>query len=124
MTQPPIQARSILIAEDESLLRMVTAEMFEAAGYHVIEVDSADAGAGIVADGRDIAGLVTDIQMPGLIDGVALARITHEQHPQAVIIVVSGQSIPGVDELPEGAKFIGKPYDTRQILKTLDAMLA
>jgi two-component system, response regulator PdtaR len=124
MTPSPTRPPSILIAEDESLLRMVTADMFEAAGYHVIEVGSGDEGAGIVADGRDIAGLITDIQMPGLIDGVALARITHEQHPDAVIIVVSGQCIPKAGELPTRAAFIGKPYDARHLLNTLNGMLA
>ena len=123
MADPAPDTPSILVAEDESLLRMVAVDMLEAAGYHVIEVESGDEGAKVLAGGQDIAGLVTDIQMPGAIDGCALAKITHDMHPNAVIVVVSGNRIPDVRELPSGAKFIGKPYDVRQVLRTLEQML-
>ncbi len=113
----------ILVAEDESLLRMVAVDMLEDAGYHVIEVESGDEGALVLGDGRIIAGLVTDIQMPGGIDGCALAAITHRLHPDAVIVVVSGNRVPAPQELPAGAKFIGKPYDAKHVLRTLNALL-
>ncbi len=114
---------AILVAEDESLLRMLTADTLEEAGFDVIEVATGDAGACILKDGREIAGLVTDIQMPGQIDGCALAQITHQQHPDAAILVVSGNRVPGPTELPEGAEFIGKPYEVGMVLRTLKQML-
>lgn len=111
------------MAEDESLLRMLTVDTLEEAGFDVIEAASGDAGARMIEDGREIAGLITDIQMPGQIDGCALARITHQQHPDAVILVVSGNRVPGPTELPEGAEFIGKPYEIGVVLRTLKQML-
>jgi CheY-like chemotaxis protein len=123
MTDPHPKIQSILVAEDESLLRMVAVDMLEQAGFHVIEVENGDDGAQILADGQEIAGLITDIQMPGGIDGCALAAITHRLHPDAVIVVVSGNHVPKAGELPVGAKFIGKPYDVRGVLRTLNEML-
>lgn len=120
---PTPHRRAILVAEDESLLRMLTVDTLEEAGFDVIEAASGDAGARMIEDGREIAGLVTDIQMPGQIDGCALARITHQQHPDAVILVVSGNRVPGPTELPEGAEFIGKPYEIGVVLRTLKQML-
>ena len=117
------QPRSILVAEDESLLRMLTVDTLEEAGFDVIEVASGDAGACILMDGREIAGIVTDIEMPGLIDGCALAQISHQQHPNAVILVVSGNRLPDMADLPQGAEFIGKPCDVSVVLCTLKQML-
>lgn len=123
MTHLPELRLSILVAEDESLLRMLAVDRLEEAGFHVIEAANGDVGARILCDGRDIAGVVTDIQMPGSIDGCALAEIAHTQHPDAVILVVSGNCMPSQSELPEGAKFIGKPYDFELVLRTLQQML-
>ncbi len=123
MTSTAPEALSILVAEDESLLRMVAVDMLEDAGYHVIEVESGDEGAKILKGNQAIAGLITDIQMPGVIDGCALAAITHDRRPNAVILVVSGNRVPDASELPAGAKFIGKPYDVKRVLSTLTHML-
>lgn len=120
---PTPPRRAILVAEDESLLRMLTVDTLEEAGFDVIEANSGDAGARILQGGREIAGLVTDIQMPGQIDGCTLAQITHLQHPDAVILVVSGNRVPAPTELPEGAEFIGKPYDVDVVLRKLKQML-
>lgn len=115
--------RSILVAEDETLLRMLAVDMLEDAGFQVIEVASGDAGAKALAEGGDIAALLTDIQMPGDIDGIALARITHDLHPDAAILVVSGQRLPAAAALPEGAKFMAKPYEVKKILSALNELL-
>ncbi len=123
MTPEPGNRLSILVAEDESLLRMVAVDALEEAGYDVIEVETGDEGARVVAAGHTLAGLVTDIQMPGGIDGCALAQITHARHPEAVIVVVSGNRVPGAGELPIGARFIGKPYSVNAVLSTLTQML-
>lgn len=115
--------RSILVAEDESLLRMVAVDMFEKAGYHVIDVESGDEGAQALADGdENIVGLFTDVHMPGVIDGFALAKITHDLHPDAVILIVSGKAVPSPENMPADAIFMGKPYDEKAVLLLLDQL--
>jgi CheY-like chemotaxis protein len=113
----------ILVAEDESLLRMGAVDMLEEAGYEVIEVGSGDEGAEALAQGQLIAGLLTDVHMPGVINGLALAKITHRLYPDAVILVVSGKAAPSAADLPPGARFISKPYDNKAVLQALDTLL-
>jgi two-component system, response regulator PdtaR len=114
---------SILVVEDESLLRMDAVDMLEEAGYHVIEAATGEEGAAKLDNDTPLAGLLTDVQMPGAIDGLALARITHEMHPNAVILVVSGRIRPTTEQLPPGATFLGKPYSGRAVLQLLDRMV-
>ena len=116
--------RSILIVEDETLVRMLAVDFFEDAGFHVIEVETADQGARVLEGVLPIHGIFTDIETPGAIDGVALARITHALRPDAAIVVVSGRVRPSVDDLPHGARFVPKPYEGRNVLKILHEMLA
>lgn len=114
---------AILVVEDESILRMVAADMLDEAGYHVIEAGSGDEGLAALDGGMPIAGLFTDVQTPGNTDGFALAKITHERFPGAAILVVSGAAKPGEGDLPPGAMFLGKPYSGRAVLRTLDELL-
>lgn len=114
---------SILVVEDESILRMVAVDMLEEAGYDVLEAETGDEGAAMLDSRVPLAALFTDVEMPGSIDGCALARITHQTHPNAVILVVSGRSLPADANLPLGATFLGKPYNGRLVLHTLDRMI-
>ena len=115
--------QAILVVEDESLLRTVAADMLEYAGFRVIEAPTADDALELIERGEPISGLFTDIEMPGTLDGVALAKITHERCPDAAILVVSGRRYPDGTDLPPGAVFLGKPYDFNQVIDTLHGMI-
>jgi CheY-like chemotaxis protein len=111
------RAGSILVVEDEALLRMMAVDIFEEAGFTVFEAGNGEDGARLLADHAEIDGLFTDVEMPGAVSGLALARIAHERHPHVAILIVSGRTTPAADDLPPGAKFVGKPYDTQAILR-------
>src|SRR5476649_1106208 len=64
----------VLIVEDEFLLRMHAAEMIEAAGFEAVEASNADEAIDVLESRRDITVVFTDIQMPGSMDGLKLAR--------------------------------------------------
>jgi two-component system, response regulator PdtaR len=115
--------QAVLVVEDESLLRVVAADMLEYAGFRVIEASNADAALDLIESGTPISGLFTDIEMPGRLDGVALAHITHERNPDAAILVVSGRRYLEGSDLPPGAIFMGKPYDFNAVIATLDKMI-
>ena len=117
----PVSKLAILVVEDESLLRMVAADMLDAAGYRVIEAETGEEGLAALNDGTPIAGLLTDVQMPGTIDGFALARIVHERHPHAAILIVSGNARPAAGALPPGAPFLRKPYNRHAVQRTHEA---
>jgi CheY-like chemotaxis protein len=113
---PAVRAGSILVVEDETLLRMMAVDMFEDAGFTVFEAQSGAEGAQLLADHVSIGGLFTDVEMPGDVSGFDLARMAHERYPSVAIMVVSGRAAPQLHDMPPGAKFVGKPYDTQAVV--------
>ena len=109
----------VLIVEDEQLLRMNAVEMVEEAGFEAIEASDADEAIRILESRNDIRAVFTDIQMPGSMDGLKLARAVRHRWPPLALIVTSGQTdIPETD-LPSGGRFLRKPYKPVQIAATL-----
>jgi CheY-like chemotaxis protein len=109
----------VLIVEDEQLLRMNAVEMVEEAGFEAIEASDADEAIRILESRNDIRAVFTDIQMPGSMDGLKLARAVRHRWPPLALIVTSGQAdIPEAD-LPSGGRFLRKPYKPVQIAATL-----
>ena len=80
----------VLIVEDEFLLRMDAADMIAAAGFEVIEAANADEAIEILEARPDITVVFTDIQMPGSMDGLKLARAVRGRWPPIKIIATSG----------------------------------
>jgi two-component system, response regulator PdtaR len=68
----------VLIVEDESLLRINGAEMIADVGYDVVEAGNADEAIAILEARADIHIVFTDIQMPGSMDGLKLARFVRD----------------------------------------------
>jgi CheY-like chemotaxis protein len=104
----------VLVVEDEFLLRMDAVDMIEAAGFNVVEAADADAAIEILEARNDIAVIFTDIQMPGSMDGLKLARAVRGRWPPIKIIATSGIQV-GETDLPEGGRFLPKPYSSAQI---------
>jgi CheY-like chemotaxis protein len=104
----------VLVVEDEFLLRMDAADMIAAAGFDVVEAADADAAIEVLEKRDDIAVIFTDIQMPGSMDGLKLARAVRGRWPPIKIIATSGVRI-GETDLPEGGRFLPKPYSSAEI---------
>jgi CheY-like chemotaxis protein len=113
----------VLIVEDEFLLRMDAADMVRAAGFEVVEAANADQAIGILEARRDIAVVFTDIQMPGSMDGLKLARAVRGRWPPIKIVATSGLDL-GERELPEGGRFLPKPYSPMQVTGLLRELMA
>jgi CheY-like chemotaxis protein len=109
----------ILIVEDDFLIRMHAAEMIADAGFDVIEAASADEAIAILEDRLDITVVVTDVQMPGSMDGLKLAAAIRGRWPPIKIIATSGLVDVRQDDLPEGGRFLPKPYSPEQIIGAL-----
>jgi DNA-binding LytR/AlgR family response regulator len=67
---------------------------------------------------------MTDIDMPGSMNGLKLASAVRERWPPVQIVIVSGKQRPGRSDLPEGSVFFTKPYDIGNLSKTLVQMAA
>jgi two-component sensor histidine kinase/DNA-binding response OmpR family regulator len=115
--------RSVLVVEDEMLLRMRAADMVEDAGFNPVEAVNADDALAILESRSDIELLFTDIQMPGSMDGLKLAFAVHERWPLIKIILVSGQLKLTDDEKPAESRFFGKPLDVKQMIAQMQDMI-
>src|ERR1700683_5360591 len=82
---------AILIVEDEALVRLYAVDTVTAAGFDVVEAASADEAIRILESRSDIRVVFTDIQMPGLMDGLKLAQAVRDRWPPIKIIVTSGR---------------------------------
>jgi CheY-like chemotaxis protein len=114
----------VLIVEDECMLRMNAAEMIGDAGFDVIEAGDADEAIAILEARPDIHIVFTDIQMPGSMDGLNLARFVRGRWPPIKIVATSGFVSVRKDDLPEGSRFVAKPYRPEQIVATLRDLTA
>jgi CheY-like chemotaxis protein len=117
-TQRPV----VLIVEDEFLLRMDAMDMIAAAGFDAIEAANADEAIEILEARPDIAVVFTDIQMPGSMDGLKLARAVRGRWPPIKIVATSGQVDVKAVDLPEGGRFLPKPYSPTQVTGMLREM--
>ena len=114
----------VLIVEDDALLRMCAAEIIEEAGSAVIEAADADAAMALLESRSDIAVLLTDIDMPGSMNGLELAHAVRGRWPLIRILVVSSQVRPQPSELPRDSCFLAKPYQTAALVEQLRALAA
>jgi len=87
----------VLIVEDEFLLRM---------------------------DAADITVIFTDIQMPGSMDGLKLARAVRGRWPPIKIVATSGHIDVSETDLPEGGRFLAKPYSPKQLTGVLQELMS
>jgi CheY-like chemotaxis protein len=110
---------AVLIVEDEPLVRLSAVQAIENAGYRAIEAANADEAIRILEDRNDISVVFTDVHMPGSIDGLRLAHAVRDRWPPIKIMVTSGQSWIGEQDLPKGGRFFAKPYNPTQITDTI-----
>lgn len=83
-------ARLILVVEDEMLVRMLACDILTEAGYHPIEAVNAEEAATLLDARPDIVVLFSDVDMPGAINGLGLARLAAMKFPALPIIVTTG----------------------------------
>lgn len=106
----------VLVVEDEPIVRMVAVDSLEDDGLAVLEAGNADRALALLRARADVAVLLTDVDMPGSMDGLALARLVAAERPGVAVLVVSGKAWPRPGEMPMGARFLPKPYAIRTML--------
>ena len=107
----------VLVVEDEPLVRLTICEGLSSEGYVVLTASNADEAIGILESRNDISTVFTDIEMPSSLDGLRLAAAVRDRWPSIKIIITSGKRRPGSDQMPSNAQFIGKPYQTVDVLR-------
>jgi CheY-like chemotaxis protein len=108
----------VVLVEDDFLIRMSTAAALAEDGFIVIEAADADEAIRLlIAEAAHVRILFTDINMPGPMDGLMLARHAHQLWPWIDLIVTSGQVRPTADDMPPRGHFIPKPYSPETVLR-------
>jgi CheY-like chemotaxis protein len=124
MTRVPLPSKPVvLVVEDEPFILSDAVMMIQDAGFEAIEANSADEAIDILNARSDIRVVFTDIEMPGSMDGLKLARVVREKWPPVVLIVTSGKRNLANTDLPARGRFVGKPYDARQVTDAIRAFV-
>ena len=99
---------TVLMVEDEILIRELISEELTEAGFDVVQVGSAEQAISILEARQDIHLVFTDIDMPGSMNGLKLAAAVRDRWPPVHIIITTGKARPMT--IPVNALFIPKPY--------------
>lgn len=115
----------VIVAEDEALIRMMAVDALTEAGFAVVEAEhAAGALAILAAQPNGVHALFTDIHMPGAMDGLELAHHVHDHWPWITLIVASGKARPLATEMPDGSRFLSKPYNLAHVVKHVRELAA
>ena len=109
----------VVLVEDEFLVRMLMADVLSDAGFRVLEASDAQEALALLEARPDVQVLVTDVDMPGPLDGLALVRIVGRSWPGVGILVVSGRIDPSPGDLPAGACFLAKSCPPSTLIETV-----
>ncbi len=114
----------ILVVEDEELSRLIISDYLTDDGFVVVESANADQALRILDSRNDVQVVVLDVEMPGAMDGIALAHRIHERWPGIGLLIISGKAIPKTTQLPSGAGFLPKPYFGPSIIGRVRALIS
>jgi two-component system, response regulator PdtaR len=106
----PEPRMTVLVVEDEPLVRMFAADFLDEAGFKVFEAVNAEEAITLLQARPDIQAVVTDIELPGGMNGFELAQVVHQRWPGVAVIATSGRERPIPGDLPDSVPFISKPY--------------
>ena len=112
MTNPA--GPTILVVEDETFVRMETVDFFVDAGFVVIEAWNAAMALLLIEQHPEIQLVFTDVDMPGTMCGLALAKMVSTRWPAMAIMICSGPVDLAKKRLPNNAPFFSKPYDMQR----------
>ena len=115
---------TVVIVEDEPLVRLSAIEMFEQAGIEVVEFSNGDEAIDYVRNHKsEVAAVFTDIYLPGETDGLELAGILSDACPDIAVMVTSGQVQGRPSDLNPLVRYIAKPWTPADVLHAMQTAL-
>jgi len=112
-----------LVVEDEAIVRLDISDFLRERGFEVLEASSAEEAMDILDGNPAISLVFTDIQMPGSLSGIDLARYIRRNRPGIKTLITSGH-LPASDLPPDLGRLIDKPYLPKAILGLVEDALA
>jgi CheY-like chemotaxis protein len=121
------QPASVLVVEDEVLVRLVIAEYLRLCGYRVLEAANADEAVLVLKHPDFGIGVVfTDVDIPGSMDGFGLARWVRRHRPGLAVVLAGtlARAAEAAAELCENGPTLSKPYEPQVVADRIRRLLA
>jgi len=116
-----LDAQTILVVEDEILIRFILADCLRDIGFQVLEAGDGDEGLQILNSGQVIDLIVTDVRMPGEVDGMELTRRSKSLAPGRPVIVCSAHLYES--EAFPADEFLAKPYSIAALAEAIARLI-
>ena len=114
------RAFAVLVVEDDPLLLLDAIDLIEDSGFTAYSARNADEAITRMEYHPDIRVLFTDVDMPGTMDGLKLARAVRDRWPPVTIMVTSGLRNVKESDMPEHGLFFAKPYPPASLVTALN----
>jgi CheY-like chemotaxis protein len=125
--EPTKHVTTVLVIEDEFMLRVLLSDYLQECGFRVVAVDDAAEAISIIENsGVKIDLVFSDVFMPGSMDGFGLKRWLRTNRPNLPIILASDDSkkADAAGELCESGPLMSKPYDLETVVTRVRTILA
>ena len=116
--------KCILVVEDELLIRMMLSDELREAGYDVIEAFNADEALVVLRSSAIVDMILSDVRMPGSMDGIGLLRVVKGAYPKIPVIITSAHLQPALAKIDGATRFIPKPYKLELVIEAVHEELA
>lgn len=118
-----LEKPTVLVVEDEAFIRMEAADVLTDAGCNSLEAGDAEEALRVLDEHPEVRLLFTDINMPGAMDGLGLAKRVVKTSPDVALIVTSGKGRIADIDLPDHGVFLPKPYCSRALVEAVQSQL-
>jgi len=113
---------TVLVVEDEVLIRLLIASELRDLGIQVLEASNAEEALKILESALPVHVLFTDIRMPGRMDGIGLSRVARARYPHLKLILTSSHQ-PENSARASADVFVSKPYDLNAVMRQVETLL-
>ncbi len=122
----PAHPLHVLLVEDENVIRMIIAEALLDAGFRVTQADNGERAIGLFGESRGFDLLLTDVHMPGRVNGVERARTRRARWPDGPVGFATGRpdALPPVSAMGPRDRLVLKPCRSSALLDAVEASLA
>ena len=114
---------TVLVVEDEPLLRLLAADLLEDAGYTTLSASCAAEAVAILESRGSVDAVFSDIEMPGAMNGLSLAQHIRQHWPSVAVLLVSGRLAPMLTQ-DRRTGFLHKPYSQSEVVEALHRLAA
>jgi two-component system, response regulator PdtaR len=121
----PVEGRAkVLVVDDEGLQRMWMADILEDAGFEVISAPDGERALEVLGEiHNSVRAVLTDVRMPGAVDGITLAGVVRERWPHISVVILSGFG-DSATHAPRNARLLLKPINPDLLLKVVQTAAA